>query len=176
MNRIIERPERSEAQEYANSYIDKVEGDDLLANLRLIHDHTWKILSDLRVSPDHRYALGKWSIKEVIQHLIDTERIFCFRALAFARGEKQELPGFAENEYAVASRTDQRDFGDILKEFDVVRASTRELYQSFDEEMQLASGVANKEQISVRALGWMLAGHEMHHVHVIKERYLVQDH
>ena len=175
MRVVIGRPATEEANEYFNGYIEQVDGDDLLKSMEKIHNATWKALSDLRVSPDHRYADGKWSIKEVVQHLIDTERVFCYRALAFARKDLQDLLGFEENYYARESKADKREFHDIMREFDSVRIATRALFQSFDEETLLNEGRANGSKTSVRALGWMLAGHEQHHLAVIKERYLNEE-
>ncbi len=169
---MISRPDINEAHHYAKTYIDQLVGDDLLAVFERVHNSSWRTLSDLKVSADHRYLPDKWSIKQVLQHIVDTERILSFRALCIARGESQELPAFNENDYAALSKADERGFGDIIKEFNVVRASTIELFKSFDLGMLDASGTTNGQRISARGLGWFIAGHELHHLKVIKDRYL----
>lgn len=168
----IGKPAQGEAYPYAQQYIDQLEGNDLLATLEKVHDHTWKLLGNLTIDPNFRYAPNKWSIKELVVHLTDTERILCFRALSFARGEQAELPSFDENSYAKHSRANQREFHDIMREFDAVRAATKQLYLGFDEKALDQRGHSYKAQISVRALGWFIAGHELHHAKVLQERYL----
>lgn len=123
---------------------------------------------------DHRYALDKWTVKDVLQHLIDVERIFAYRALRFARGESQPLCGFDVDDYGAAQRAGRRTMDNLLEEYSLNRQSTRQLFQSFDEEMLLAAGVASEVDFSVRALGFKLIGHDRHHCEVIRERYLDQ--
>ena len=120
----------------------------------------------------YRYAEGKWTIKEIVGHLIDTERIMCYRALCIARGEKQSLPGFEEAEYAAASNANQREFSEIIDEYVLVRQSTIAMVRSFTPEMIQARGIANNHPITVNALCRVIAGHELHHLAIIKERYL----
>jgi hypothetical protein len=120
----------------------------------------------------YRYAPGKWSIKEVVQHIIDAERIFCYRALSFARGEKAALPGFDENEYAAAARADNRTKTSLLQEFNVVQQGSSLLFASFDEAQLAAAGTANNNSIYVEAIGYIVAGHCRHHIQVLRERYL----
>ena len=119
-----------------------------------------------------RYAKGKWTIKELLQHLIDTERIFNYRALRFSRNDKTVLPGFEENHYVEASCANQRMFKDLLEEFNLLRKLTIVLYKSFDDEMLLKFGKASGTNMSVRAMGYITSGHLLHHLQVIKERYL----
>lgn len=169
----MNRPAPNEYDPYFATYIDKVEGDDLLGQLAAVQAATRERLCDLsEADAEHRYAAGKWSIKEVFAHLIDGERIFDARAVAFARGDRTALPGFDENAYVEASNADRRPFGEILEELEAVRVSTIALFRSFDEAELLRSGIANESRISVRALGFVIAGHELHHRAVIEERYL----
>lgn len=120
----------------------------------------------------HRvYAHGKWSIKDILQHLIDTERIFNYRALRFARNDKTILPGFEENLYAEISGANERSFDELLNEFNTLRKSTVDLFNSFDKKMLHCEGVCFNKNISVLAVGFVLAGHTLHHLNVIKERY-----
>ena len=121
---------------------------------------------------EYRYAEGKWTIKEMLQHIIDTERIFAFRALCFSRGESQSLPGFEENDYAAASRADRRPVADLLEEFATVRKSIEQLFASFDDAHISGIGIANNNPISVNAIGFIIPGHVQHHLNVLQERYL----
>jgi DinB superfamily len=120
----------------------------------------------------YRYAADKWSLKEVIQHMIDCERIFAYRALRFARRDTTPLPGFEENDYAPVSGADARSLQDLMAEHDLVRTSSITLFRSFPPEALALTGTANGRQITVRAIGWVIAGHADHHRNVIEERYL----
>jgi uncharacterized damage-inducible protein DinB len=119
-----------------------------------------------------RYAEGKWTIKEILVHLIDDERIYAYRALRFARQDQTELPGFEQDDYALHSGANERDIHDILKEFATVRAATISLFEGFDREALLRTGIADGKIMSVRAAAYHIAGHEMRHLNIIKERYL----
>jgi hypothetical protein len=119
-----------------------------------------------------KYELNKWSTKQVLQHIIDTERIFNFRALCFARGENQSIPGFDENEYAFLADVDKRNLNELKEELIVVRNSTILLFESFNIEMLQRKGKANNAEISVNAIGFCILGHSLHHFNILKERYL----
>jgi len=121
------------------------------------------------------YALGKWSIQQVLGHIIDTERIFSYRALSISRGEKQALLGFDENEYLVGAQYESQDFSEILNQYRHVRKATISLIESFSTNQANHMGNVNGNSVSVRALSWMIAGHEKHHIQIIKERYLSQN-
>ena len=121
---------------------------------------------------NYRYAEGKWTIKEIIGHLIDAERIFAYRMLRFARKDATDLPGFDENEYVPASEANERSIHGLLEEFTTVRAGTFSLWRSLTNEMLQRSGTVNGNRLSVRALAYITCGHEIHHLAVIKERYL----
>ena len=123
----------------------------------------------------YRYAEGKWSIKEVVQHLIDAERIFSYRALRFARKDKTELPGFEENGYAAASEAGRRTSESLMAELATVQQSSVQLFGSFSEEQLEQGGKANGNAVYVRAIGFIIAGHALHHVAIIRERYGVID-
>lgn len=154
-------------------YVERCPGEDLFAALRSSSDENRALFE--RITPelaDLRYAPGKWTIKEVIQHWIDTERIFAYRALRFARNDRTSLPGFDENAYVEQASTATRRSEDLFKEATVVREATIQLYQSFDETMLMRVGTANDNPFSVRALGWIIAGHNLHHARIINERYL----
>ncbi|MXN89778.1 DinB family protein [Flavobacterium sp. Sd200] len=121
---------------------------------------------------DYRYAEGKWTIKDILQHLIDTERIFAYRALRFARNDSTELPGFDENLFAATANGAERKLQDLLTELSIVRQSTIMLFKSFNSEDFLKRGIASGNTASVRAIGFIIIGHQKHHLNVFKERYL----
>lgn len=120
----------------------------------------------------YRYAEGKWSIKEIILHLIDTERIFAYRALCIARHDKTGLPGFDQDAFVVNSRADGRSVESLLSEYEDVRNATVSLFESFDQKTLTEIGIASNSGLSVRAAGFIIVGHASHHVQIIKERYL----
>jgi uncharacterized damage-inducible protein DinB len=121
---------------------------------------------------DYRYAEGKWNIKEVLQHIIDTERIFTYRALAFARKEISALPNMDENNYAENSHANNRKWKDLIEEFEAVRHATIYLYESFSEDQLELTGKTVSYEMSVKAVGYIIAGHSAHHINILKERYL----
>ena len=121
---------------------------------------------------DYRYAEGKWTIKDIIQHLIDCERIFGYRALRFSRNDKTALPGFEENDYVDNTNANERSIQELLTEFSAVRHSTLLFYKSLSEEQLKRIGTASTHQISARALGYVIIGHQKHHQNVFEERYL----
>lgn len=121
---------------------------------------------------EYRYAEGKWTIKELLLHVIDTERVFSYRALRFARKDTTDLPGFDENWYVDNSFGNSRTIEDLLREYSEVRAATLRLFKSFSDETLMVSGTASNNPMSVRALGFIIAGHALHHLKIIQERYL----
>jgi len=121
---------------------------------------------------EFRYAEGKWTIKDIVQHLIDAERIFAYRSLRFARKDGTPLPGFDENEYVDATDANKRTLTDLLEEYKVVRLSTLYLFKSFTEEELMNTGIALNNSFTVRAIGFIAIGHQKHHQRVIAERYL----
>ncbi|MBK8079966.1 MAG: DinB family protein [Saprospiraceae bacterium] len=127
---------------------------------------TWKKIGD------KTYAEGKWSLKEILQHLIDTERIFGYRALAFARNEIQRLPSYSEDEYASASFANNQSFESLLEELKSVHQSFLLMYQSFTPEMLEKKGMGFKGEYSVASIGFIMAGHQRWHSKIIEERYL----
>ncbi|MBL4755784.1 MAG: DinB family protein [Flavobacteriales bacterium] len=167
------RPTKDEAVPYYQNYIDKVDGDDFLIQMSLVHQATQRFIKSIdNKTEEYSYAVGKWSIREIIGHLMDTERVFNYRALRFARGDELNLHGFDHDKYVPASKADGRLLKDLAEEFQAVRMSTISLFQSFDEEMLAKSGTANDNKTTVNALGFIIVGHEVHHIGVIKERYL----
>ena len=167
------RPNKDALEEYYHQYIDLVKGDDLAAEMGNSQRITQELLGS--INPDketYRYADGKWSIREIIGHLIDSERVFNYRALRFARDDNTELHGFEHNDYATASKANDRSLTDLAAEYTQVRGATMSLFSTFDEEMLEKGGVANGSKATVLGLGFVIVGHEIHHTNVIKERYL----
>lgn len=121
---------------------------------------------------NYAYEVGKWTINEVLLHMIDTERIFQYRALRFSREDKTDLPGFSENDFVPYSNANSRTLESLLVEYNAVRMSTIALYQTFSDAALQIVGNASGSTMSVRALGYLVVGHQQHHVNVIKERYL----
>jgi uncharacterized damage-inducible protein DinB len=121
---------------------------------------------------DYRYAEGKWTIKDILQHIIDAERIFAYRALRFSRNDTTPLPGFDENSYADNGHGNNRSINDLLTEMSAVRHANIMMFKSFTEEDLMRKGTASGYTVSVRALGFLLIGHQNHHIKIFKERYL----
>ena len=121
---------------------------------------------------DYAYAEGKWTIKDMLIHLIDTERVFSYRAMRIARQDKTEMVGFEQDDYVMAAQTNTRSIEDLLNEYKAVRQATIALYKSFSEEELKSIGTASGSPISVRAIGCIITGHENHHNTMIKDRYL----
>jgi hypothetical protein len=164
-------PQTQEYPEWALTYISKVEGDILELLESQITDFTQFIL-DIRDKADYAYAPGKWTIKEMMGHIIDTERILVYRLLCFARDEKAALPGFEEDDYVAAAHFADRSLESFCEEFTLLRKSTMFLVKSLNEADLAKMGNANGKNISVRAIVFVLGGHIIHHTKVIKERYL----
>jgi uncharacterized damage-inducible protein DinB len=121
---------------------------------------------------EYRYAEGKWTIKDLLLHLIDAERIFAYRALRIGRGDKTPLAGFEENGYVINANANSRSEESLLKEFELVRKSTLELFKNFTDEQLAYLGTSSDSIISVRAIGFIISGHQNHHIKIIQERYL----
>jgi hypothetical protein len=167
------RPDPAEYDPYYGRYVERVEQEDVLDALEEQLDETLRLLGGLEPAiGEYRYAPGKWTVKQVVCHMLDTERIFGVRALCVARGDTQPLPGFDENAYAEESGADRRSINDLAKEFELVRRSNIALYRSLDGHAWQRIGNANGSAVSVRATAWIVAGHAAHHVRVLRERYL----
>jgi len=156
------------------------------AYIKLVSDE-WSLTEEMEVSLhnfihfvreipmdkyEYRYAEGKWTIKDIIQHLIDCERIFAYRALRIGRGDTTPLPGFEENDYALSAQADRRSLQDLLNEFSMVRHANILMFKSFTKDDLMRTGSASGYTISVRAFGFLIIGHQLHHINVFKERYL----
>lgn len=163
----------NEYNPFYQTYINKAQNVDLKNGLRQNFESVIEFLNAIPEDKlEYRYADGKWTIKEVIHHLIDAERIFAYRALRIARQDQTPLPGFEENDYVPASFANDRSKAELLADYKAVRQATVSLFDSFTDAMLLQIGIASNSPISVRALGFITIGHENHHCQVIKERYL----
>jgi hypothetical protein len=169
----VPRPDVSEYAPFYAGYVAGVPDGDLIALLEQQGRETVALLGAIsEEKSDHRYAPGKWTIREVLGHIIDGERVFSYRALTFARGDAGPLPSFDENAWAAASNAGRRTMQDLLTEYRAVRAATVALFRSFGEAEFARSGIASKNPVTVRALAYIVAGHERHHVRILRERYL----
>ena len=172
--RKIEKPKEGEYPPYAVMYMKLIPDDGLL--LKHLGDGFEGIKELILSLPEekllYRYANNKWTIKEVLVHLVDDERIYAYRALCFARNEKTPLPGFEQDDYVASSNANGRSIQNILHEYEAVRKATIALYEGFDDAALLRSGIANNNKATVRALGYHIAGHELHHLNIIIQRYL----
>lgn len=159
--------------DYCRFYVNLAKENDLIESLKNSRDMTVKLLSSVPHSKeDFRYAPGKWTIKQLASHLADCERIYLYRALRFSRKDDTQLPGFEENDYALNANTENRTLKDFTEEFRIVRESGIILFEHMTEDMLDFTGVANNVFYSPRSLGWMAAGHNIHHCNILKDRYL----
>jgi hypothetical protein len=172
--KIIEKPGPGEYPAYAEMYIKLVPGDGNLSKHLADNFEETKmlILSIPEEKLGYRYAGGKWDIKETMLHIIDDERIFAYRILRFARNDKTELPGFDQDDFAKNSFAGRRSIENIIDEFESVRHATITLIDSLEDEVMLNDGCCNGYKSNVRSLAYHLAGHELHHINIIREKYL----
>lgn len=169
------RPLPSDYPAFYHRYVDAITEGNVLEVLAEQTEEVQQLFDGLDDAQAlHRYADGKWSAQEVLGHLVDGERIFGVRALCFARGEQQSLPGFEENDYVAAAKFDDRPLDSILDEWQALRIANLLMFQSFDDEAWQRSGTANNTPITVNALAWIIAGHVRHHLHILHERYFPQ--
>lgn len=158
---------------YAN-YVGKaaVKGD-ILKTLEHLKGSTWQFLTALgEEKANFAYAEGKWTMKQLVSHMIDAERVFAYRVLCFSRGDSNALPGFDENDYVERADLSGRTLQDLAKEFRALREANLYLFNSLNDEQLLYTGMASERQVSVRALLYITAGHELHHLDIIKGRYM----
>lgn len=172
---FMDRPESGEFNPYYEKYIARVPSGDLIETLARQADDTLSVLRGIPDNAaDHAYAEGKWTIKEMIGHVCDAERIFSYRLLRIARGDRTPLPGFDENAYAPAGQFGERTLASLVEEFAAVRAATIALAAGLPAEGWLRTGTASESTVSARALAYIIAGHELHHRAILLERYLPQ--
>ncbi len=162
-----------EYHHYFKPYIEKVGNKPLLKSLRKGKKETISFFKKIpKKKLEYRYEEEKWTIKDILLHLVDAERAFNYRALQFARSKEANLEGFDENEFVSNANANSRSVKSLLREYKTVRNSTIQLYKSFSKETLKRVGIANNTSLSVRAAGFLVCGHEIHHKQIIKERYL----
>jgi hypothetical protein len=160
---------------YFSRYIEYSDSQNVIELLMVQKDQLIFLLKNLEKDKiNYRYAPDKWSIGELLGHMTDTERIFSYRSLCIARGEKAVLPGFDENEYVEGANFSAQSVESLLEQYRLVRESSIALFSSFSEEMASRMGNANGFAVSARAYAWAIAGHEAHHIAILKERYLIE--
>ncbi len=170
----IPKPQPGEYAPYTILYIDLVPDDGQV--LKHLRDNLAATLAFIRSFPPEKLATphqpGEWTIQEILVHLSDSERIFAYRALRIARQDATPLSGFEQDDYVPASRANTRGIASILEEYAAVRSATLTLFESFDEEVFARTGTASENRVSIRALAYIIAGHEQHHINSIRENYL----
>ncbi len=167
------RPQPGDCNPYFFTYIDKVEGSDILPTLHSVFEETLTFLQDIPSDKwDYAYAPGKWTTKEAVLHIIDTERIMAYRALCIARNDKTALPGFEQDDYVPYSNANERNAASLIEEWKAVRAATLQQFKYYTPDMWKRSGTASGHPATPLALAYIIAGHELHHVWIIRDRYL----
>lgn len=166
------KPKSGDYNPYYDRYISLIGDDDIIEVLEEQRKTSEKFLKTFTEKQgNYSYADGKWTLKEVLGHVVDTERIMSCRALAFARGEKQSLPGFEQDDYVAESNFNNRSLDDLINEFLTARESNIILFKSFDEEIFNRRGIASESEVTVLALIYIIAGHEKHHMKFLREKY-----
>lgn len=167
------RPDLSRVGAWYHNYINLVPEDEITEAFKNESVSFVRFLETIPADKyDYRYAEDKWTIKEVLQHIIDSERVFAYRALRFARKDATALPGFDENQFAAAAKADTRSWDKLVEEFKVVRRSSELLFNSFDEEQLESNGISSNSPNYVLAVGFIIIGHAMHHQKIVREKYL----
>jgi uncharacterized damage-inducible protein DinB len=170
---LCPRPRQDQATGYHWKYVELVRDDDVLAALEREGRTTRTLLESVdEERADHRYESGKWSVKEVVGHLLDSERIFAYRALRIGRGDPTPLSGYEQDDYVRAGRFDSRKLSALSEELALARAASLALFRGFDEEAWRQSGTANNMKVLAATFPWLMLGHELHHRAVLIERYL----
>lgn len=170
---LTNRPSPDEYPAYFETYISQVPEEDILEVLQRQGGEIAAVFAGLPPAAGHfRYAPGKWTLLELLNHVVDTERIMAYRALCFARGEQQDLPSFDENLYAATASVEHRTLEDLLEELRLVRAANLHLFRHLTAEDWQRQGSANHRATTARALAWVMAGHLRHHLGIVEQRYL----
>ncbi len=169
----MNRPKPNEYADFYSGYIKELPHDNVI---KLLEDDRDELQSLIRSLPEDKgscsYAEGKWSIKEVLGHIADVERVHSYRVMCFARGESKSLPGFEQDDYVRKADFNKRSLASLADELKYLRDANIALFKSFDEEILMRKGISNNYEFTVRAFIFIIAGHELHHLKIIKERYL----
>jgi len=168
----LTRPQKDEYASYYETYVSLISSDDILATLDAQRMYTAQMLAARSEREGNfRYAPDKWTVKEVVGHVSDAERIFMYRALRIARGDKTPMEGFDQDPYVVSGKFNERTLADLAEEYSQIRGATLALLNSLSADAWTLRGIANKNEVSVRALAYITAGHELHHRRILEERY-----
>lgn len=172
---MMERPEKDEYAEFYANYVSLVAETDVVSALRDQPDELRELLAEISAAEkeNFRYASGKWSVKELLGHIVDGERVFSYRALRISRGDETPLAGFEENTYVANSNFNDSSLADLVEEFSLLRRANVLLFKNLTEEAWLRRGTASDALVSVRALAFIMVGHVAHHQKILRERYLV---
>jgi len=169
----MKKPLKGDYPKYFEAYFKNINDENPIELMESQKFELLDLLSTLNESKaNYSYEKGKWSIKEVLGHLIDSERVFCYRAVAIARGETQSLPGFEQDDYVNNGNFNARELSNLLDEYQKIREATIPLFKSFDETIYDRRGTANNNPLTVRAVMFLIPGHEKHHINILKDRYL----
>ena len=171
MSRTASRPSPEEAASFYHGYIAHVPDGDILDTLSRQLEDTLTLM-DRAGDGSMRYAPDKWSIRQVLIHMIDTERVFCYRALRFARGDTTPLPGFDQDAFMANTEVTHRSMASLLDEFRLVRAASLSLFRNLEPDAWDRAGVASGQPMTTRGAAWVIAGHELHHRAILRDRYL----
>lgn len=168
------RPEKTEYAEFYADYIRLVEESNVISSLEKQIAGVQNLFAGISAEKENfRYAQNKWTVKELLGHLIDGERVFSYRALRISRGDETPLAGFEENQYVANGNFSDSSFDDLLEEFTALRRANVLMFKNFSEAMWLRRGTASDQTVSVRALAFMMVGHVRHHTNILRERYLI---
>jgi hypothetical protein len=167
------RPEPNEYEPHYEKYIGRVPDGDIISILNAQMENTLSFLRTIsEEKASYSYAPGKWTVKQVLGHIMDTERVFAYRALCIGRNDKSWLPGFEQDDYVENANFDRRTLQSLIEEMAAIRHATVELFKHFTDEEWRRRGIANQKEISARALAYNIAGHELHHLEILRSRYL----
>ncbi len=167
------RPIKGDYAPYYETYIGRVEGEDIISILEEQYSSTSEFLFSITDDKaGFAYDKGKWTVREVIGHILDTERVFAYRAFCIARGEKQSLPGFEQDDYVKLSGSNDRTLASLIKEYRLMRENNLFLFKTFKDEVMNNRGTASGNPVTVLAILWIIAGHELHHINILKTKYL----
>jgi len=170
---MIEKPKNINPELYFSPFLLIAKGDDLIESLIISKNEIIDLIDEIDDSlSDYRYEKNKWTIKQVLKHICDSERVHSYRALRFSKNDKTDLPGYNENEYAKVDNSRNLNLDQIKNEFIAVRNSTIELFKSLNLNSLDNIGTGNKQELTARIVGWKISGHSTHHCNIIKERYL----
>jgi uncharacterized damage-inducible protein DinB len=168
----IQQPTSFDPSQYYTSYLSLISGDDLITAMEKVSHKTLKLTNKLKDEDfQYRYGEGKWTVGVLLQHICDAERVYAYRALRFLRGDLSELPGFDENDFADGSKGYSK-ISEFTSEYHAIRSSSLSLFLNSHLENLDVEGSANGIQFSPRVLGWLMVGHNLHHLHIFEERYL----